>query len=101
MQFMLHFAQLDLGTLDSDAWYALQDELLAFLLLGTAQRLTDAEGGAGVNVYLHRNVRLGVGLELGPPVPADLTHATCVMVRDEDFPLPDAEVRALQAASLA
>ena len=99
LQFVLRFVQLDLVTLDDAAWYALQDELVAFLVHGTAQRLADPESEAGVDQYLPRNVRLGFGLEPGPPVRVDLTHATCAILRDEDFPVPDAEIRVIQAAS--
>jgi hypothetical protein len=99
LQFVLRFVQLDLATFDDDAWYALQDELVAFLLHGTAQRLADPESEAGVALPLHRNVRQGFGLELASWVRADLRHATCAILRDEDFPVPDAEVRVIQAAS--
>jgi hypothetical protein len=98
-QFVLRFSQIDLATLESDARYALQDELVAFLTLGTAQRLEDPQTRGGVPIPLYRNVQQGLVLEAASWVCADLRHATCAIVREEDFPLPDATVRLLQDAS--
>jgi len=99
LHFVLRFAYLDLATLDADAWYALQDELVIFLTLGTAQSLTDPQQ-PGITLPLHRNVRQGFGFEIAGTVRVDLSHATVAIVDEQDFPLPDAEVRSLQEASL-
>src|SRR5262245_4896739 len=98
-QFVLRFAALDLATLEREAWDALQDELVEFLTLGTGRRLEAPQTGVGVSLPLYRHVQQGFGLEISSWVSVDLLHATCAIVREEDFPLPDALVRILQEAS--
>jgi hypothetical protein len=99
LQFVLHFTRLDLATLADEAWYDLQDDLLAFLTLGTARRQEDPQERTYGGLELRRTVRRAGGLESSSSIRVDLRHETCALVRDEDFPLPDTLVRTIQTVS--
>jgi hypothetical protein len=96
LNFVLKFSQLDLTALDGDAWLDLQDKIIGFLALGTAQRLESGQDQPGTDLPLPRAVRLGYGLELSSTVRVDLSHATCAVLEDGDFPLERDLVRQVQ-----